>query len=149
MIQYARERFSDTIAEIRELLPRHYAEVKLRPDVVKLNLDEASYHHLEEQNSLVLVTGRYHGRLIGYHISFLKFDHHSSHSLIAATDGYYLLPEYRRGWNGIRLFRAAERILKELGVVKVYTGATLHMETAKMFRWSKYIEEEIIFSKLL
>ena len=125
---------------------------KHAPDRITLNLDDAGYRQIEDLGNLVLVTARAARaapRLVGYHLTFLRNDLHSVHTLIGYVDSYYLLPEYRRGWNGFRLIRESERVLRELGVQKVYVGATEHMQTENLFRFGKYQIEEKIFSKLL
>jgi len=151
-LRFTRERYADCIPEIHLLLPGHYAEVKHAPDRITLNLDDAGYRQIEDLGNLVLVTARAARaapRLVGYHLTFLRNDLHSVHTLIGYVDSYYLLPEYRRGWNGFRLIRESERVLRELGVQKVYVGATEHMQTENLFRFGKYQIEEKIFSKLL
>ena len=155
-LRYQRERYADCIAEIAVLLPQHYAEVKLHPDQITLNLDDASYRAIEDLGNLVLIAARDdetliagRSQLIGYATVFLRADLHSAHTLAGYVDSYYLLPAYRRGWNGLKLFRCIEQVLKDLDVKQVFVGATKHMKTESLFRFGKYIESEVLYSKLL
>ncbi len=146
---FAREKYADIIDEIHLLLPQHYAEVKLQPDQITLNLDDGYYRQMEDLGNLVLIAARADGKLVGYATVFLKADIHSAHTLVGFTDSYFLHPQYRRGWTGVKLIRFIEQTLKELGVKKIYIGATQHIGTASLFRFGKYHEEETIFSKIL
>jgi GNAT superfamily N-acetyltransferase len=148
-ITFAKEQYPNCNAEIYNLLAQHYTEVKLKPDQIKLNLDDAAYRQMHGLGNLVLITARHDSDLVGYATVFLKADLHSAHTLTGFADSYYLLPAFRRGWAGIKLIREIERVLKELDVKKFYIGASLHMNTAKLFKFAKYQEEETIFSKLL
>ncbi len=147
--KYGIERFIDCKNEIEGLLVEHYAEVRLHKTEIALNYNPEHYQNLDNLGTLHLMIARLDDKIIGYHCSFLQYDIHSKDNLLAVVDNYFLQSDYRKGFAGIRLIRAAELSLKQRGVMKIYCSATKHLNTRKVFEYLNYFEEEIIFSKLL
>lgn len=89
-------------------------------------------------------------RMVGYYIAFLMpHPHYASSGVMAITDVYYLLPEYRRGEWGIALFTEAERTLREKGVVKAYISCKVHQDHTKLFELLGWRKSDYSFIKLL
>jgi GNAT superfamily N-acetyltransferase len=76
---------------------------------------------------------------------------HYKSTLHGLVDLYYLLPAYRKGRAGIRLFQEAERALRAWGVVKLQTATKLHahLDMSRLLAWLGYTNVEKVYSKLL
>ena len=77
------------------------------------------YRDYEESGSLFVVTARDQDRLAGFAIMYVFCSMHDQ-SLAAQEDFFYLLPEYRRGWNAVHLLSAVERECARRGVTEVH-----------------------------
>lgn len=102
---FAWERFPAIAREIVPLLHRHYRETGSNVAAVPLDLDFAQYMQLDAAGVMHVLTARHGQKLVGYlfstvgmHLNFVTTKHSTVHM-------YYLLPDYRKGWNGVRLFR--------------------------------------------
>ncbi len=110
--------------EILPLTVQHWREMGLSGQ--ELSLDEEKYSRMDADGSLLVVTARSDGKLVGYFLNFLcRHPHYEV--LTAAMDVYFMLPEHRTGTNGSRLFQATENACREKGV-------GLMLATARMDR---------------
>ena len=70
-------------------------------------------------------------------------------TLTAAMDVYYLLPEYRKGANALRLFQATEQACLERGVE--YMVATARLERSpgarSLFKMLGWTEARVVYQK--
>ena len=85
--------------------------------VVWINLLEA-----ERDCRFQVVAARAGAKLVGYNSFWIDTTYRSGQIRIARNDVMYLLPEYRRGWNGVRLVREGERIAREAGAKRISYG---------------------------
>lgn len=60
-------------------------------------------------------TARDEGKLVGYSGVYVTPSMHTQET-ISVEDTWYLLPEYRKGWNAIKFYRFIESYSKPLGV---------------------------------
>ena len=103
----------------RELLPlwqRHWEEIAEDKDRVPLDLDFDAYFRLDLEGVLHILTVRVNGELVGYTFNLIgpHLHHHSTRT--AQTEMFWLAPEQRSGWTGVRLFRLTRRGLRDRGV---------------------------------
>ena len=70
-------------------------------------------------------------------------------TLEAYMDIYWIAPEVRGRYGGVRLFRAHEKELRRRGVARVHVGSKLHRDSARLFRALDYTPTEMWFSKML
>lgn len=123
MTTYMQERWRDVWSEMSPLWLLHWEEVAIHRDYIKLDPDVAEYQRIEDAGQLQLVAVREAGRLIAYHISFVKPHIHYKPHLHAFVDVYYVLPEFRvRPLIAKRMFDFAENLWQRRKVQKAYTG---------------------------
>src|SRR5690606_27079855 len=106
------------------------------------------YDALEAAGILFVVTLRDGPKLAGYYLGLVMPHFHYQNCLTCHTDIFYVLPEYRHG-AGRRLFRAVERELKRLGVVRWYVHSKLHKDSGRLFTALGFDAIEQVFSKRL
>ena len=118
------ELWKDIRDEIRPLYIEHWKEMGLTGS--ELLLDDPKYAQTDNEGTLLVVTARDRGKLVGYFINFLC-RHPHYYLFTAAMDVYYLDPHYRRGTNGLKLFSEMEKECKKRKV-------GLMLATARMDR---------------
>jgi GNAT superfamily N-acetyltransferase len=135
------------------LLPLHWAELGRDQDNPKFQLkpDWSTYHALESLGQVFMMVCRVDGRMVGYHLGFVRRQLHYADSLAMATDIYFILPEYRKCGIGVELFRESEKALKARGVDKIYIGckSVEHLDHSKLFGRLGYERIEYTFAKVL
>lgn len=136
-------------AEMDPLFAQHWEEIALQKDKIKLDVDYDRYRQLDEKNMLHIVTVRDSGKLVGYHCSLLDTHLHYKSHVMALTDVYFLLPQYRRGTAGIRLFQFVEQTLKERGITKMITATKLHQDKGRLLESLGWTEIERVYTKML
>lgn len=146
---YAVERWRDLRPEMLPLLDRHWREIALNHADVPLDIDHERYDALDEAGALHIVTVRRDGDLIGYHVAIVSTHLHYASTLHGITDVFYVAPEYRQGFIGIRLFQCVEKELKALGVKKLYTGTKVHLDLSKLFERLGYRRVEFLYAKII
>lgn len=102
---YAWERFPDIARELVPLLHVHYQETGSFPKDIQLDLNFEQYMQMDAARILHIITARHDGKLVGYLFSTLGFHLNFVTTVFSTVHMYYLAPEHRRGWNGVRLFR--------------------------------------------
>lgn len=145
------ENFRNVQPELPELLRRHWAEVALDHDEVPLDPDYLRYYALQDAGSLSTITARVGpgGPLVGYHIMIVSGHLHYRDTLHGVTDVYYLTPEQRKGFNGVRLFKAVDVEAKLLGVKKRVTATKDHMNMGRLLERLGYRLTEHTYTKIL
>jgi len=116
MITYQEESAKDCLEEIKPLIEMHWEEIALYKDKIKLDPDFDKYLLLDSMGMLHILTVRDDAKLIGYFISFIQPNMHYKESVFATNDILYVDPAYRKGSVGYKLFKKAEKSLKEIGV---------------------------------
>jgi GNAT superfamily N-acetyltransferase len=147
------ERWATYAVDAPPLWALHYTEVAIDQEVIPLDMDLERYAALDAADVLHIVTMRTvpEQALVGYQTSLVSGHLHYKSTLVAAVDLYYVLPAYRQGWAGVRLFREAERTLKARGVVKIARGTKLHagLDMTRLFQYLGYRTTEQLLTKLL
>lgn len=146
---YQTEPWATFKAEARELFVRHWKEVALNHADVPLDIDHARYDALAAAGGLHVLTARRGGLLIGYQVTIVSPHLHYRSTLHGITDVYWIAPECRHGVTAIRLFQAAERELKKLGVRKLFTATKLHLDQGSLFERLGYKPVERLYAKLI
>jgi hypothetical protein len=148
MLSYQAEKWGDVQAELEAIMPSHYAELAEDKESMPLDIEHETYRTLDENQQLLLVTARDNGILVGYCITFVRRHMHYS-SLCGFVDLYYLLPDYRMGLNGLRLFRVVLEKLKCLGVVKVYVSTKISLNRGKLFERLGFHATDIYYARVM
>lgn len=143
------ERWADFYPDAQHLFPLHWRELALNQDPIPLDCDVEGYAALDNLGKLQILSARVDGKLVGYIMYFLHSHlHYKSTGLMALTDMYFVLPEYRRG-TGLKLFREWERILKERGIVQAITSCKVHEDHTEFFEKLGWTHSDNTFVKVL
>lgn len=146
-LTFATEDWSDCVPELVGLWPAHWNEVATHKDKIPLDPNHVEYERCNALGQLHLTAARCNGDLAGYLTAIVRPHLHYAHSLSAFYDLYYLAPPYRRGMNGVRLFKEAERALKARGVERMFTGTKLSKDAGRIFERLGWTETERLFVK--
>jgi Acetyltransferase (GNAT) family len=149
IVTYAVEHLRDMKPEMEALFPQHWEEIARDRELIKLDPDWPAYFALEAAGGFHCVVARAEGRMVGYHVSFIRPHLHYRNSLTAITDIYFLLPEYRKGRAGIQLFKEVEKSWKSRGVQKAFTGCKVAADKQTLFERLGWNFTEKIFTKIL
>jgi hypothetical protein len=93
-------------------------------------------------------------RLVGYAFMLVQRHLHYCSTLWAVSDMFWLEPDYRFGWDGVRMFKQVERGMRELGVKVIVLNYKFHFQSDRgrldrLFHRLGYSPTEIIVSKVI
>lgn len=148
-IEYSTEKFRAAWPEIETLIEAHWSEIAIDRDKIPLDVDVDQYFAMDDANRLHVLTVRDNSRLIGYHIAIVSGMLHYKSTLHAITDVYFILPEYRKGTVGLRMFKEFEQRMRNVGVQKLFTGTKRHKDMGQLFEYLGYDETERLFTKYI
>jgi len=148
-VTYAVEPWSTFCIESEPLWARHWEEIAIDRDAIKLRIDYEQYAMMDHIGALHVVVARKAGQIIGYWLGIIRPHLHYADSLSAFTDVYFIAPEHRKGRTGIELFRFAEKTLKQRGVQKIFTGTKLHLDMSRLLERLGYRATETLFTKVI
>ena len=144
------EQWSDALAELLELFPLLWDDVAIDKDRFVADCDVDKYAALEKAGILHLVTARDGVLLAGFFLMFVTPNaHYRGSGLMAFTDLYFLLPNYRRGNTGLKMFAFMEETLRAKGVVKMYSSHKIHRDRSAMFKFLGWTASDVVYSKCL
>lgn len=150
MITYHFEPWEDFLADGEKLFPFHWEELALDKDVIKQDMDHERYLALDRNGALHTTTARFHGELVGYAVNFLMpHMHYKSSGLMALCDMYFVLPMFRKGGTGIKLFQKMEAGLKRKGVVRAHISCKVHQSHKQIFEHMGWKHSDETFTKVL
>jgi GNAT superfamily N-acetyltransferase len=150
MITFATEKWSDFWRDGIKLFPEHYHALSTDGKMFDMSINWERYAEFEASGILYVFTIRDNGLLTGYLIMMtLPHLHYVSSGLMAHTDMYWVTPEYRKGGNGAKLFMYAERELRKMGCVKMYTSCKVKEDHSQMFKMLGFNPTDYIFTKVL
>jgi hypothetical protein len=151
------EPFSRIAREIAPLFNEHWRELALNQDNIALDPDFDRYLACELAGILHVLCARDSraGRLVGYVFAMLGPHLHYVSTSWCIMDMYWLRPEYRTGWNGVRMFKAFERGAIERGAKIIMGTEKLHFagkhkhgrNAGSLFTFLGYDPIETVFSK--
>lgn len=122
------EPFSHLAREITPLFAAHWREIALNQDDIPLDPDFDRYLQCELAGLLHVLTARdaKTARLVGYVFAFIGPHLHYVSTRWCMGDMFYLQPEYRVGWNGVRLVKAFEAGAAARGAKIIHLVEKLH-----------------------
>ena len=94
-----------------ELVNRHYDEIARDKDRVPLAIDLEEYIKMEDDGRVKLFTAREDGVLVGYILFYFFCPERYRTTLYVEDSMYWLGPELRKGWNGLKFLSAAKQAL--------------------------------------
>ena len=149
MITAMVEKFGNDFSEIKALLQLHYKELALNQDRVPLDPRWDVYNEYEESGTLVYVTLREAGQLIGYVICIVAPGLHYKTCLTAIMDIMFVDPSKRdtlaRG--ALMLIDTLEAELRRRGVQRWFMGTKLHKDIGAIFKRRKFVAVEMTYTK--
>jgi hypothetical protein len=148
-LTFQEESWRKVAKEIWTPMLDHWHEVALNQDKIKLAMDYEAYARKEEEGKLATVTARDGSKLAGYATAFIDNHMHYRHTLHGWYDGYYILPEYRNGFNGLKLLGLLEVVCKERKVQKLVAGTKVEHDASTLFERMKWKQAEKLFTKYI
>lgn len=147
-LQFNVEPFDNLWPEINALWLQHKAEI-VSHWAPPLNPNISMYRKLDAAGALKCITARNPtGHLVGYYFMVRKRNLH--YQVVTASDDiYYLHPDWRHGWNGVKLFLEAERVMRELNVVINYVHEKITNPVKPILDRLGYSAIETIYQKAL
>lgn len=149
MIVFSVELVSLIKDEMWPLLERHYQELTLNKEVVKLEVDWTQYESLEKLGMLEAITAREDGLLVGYSVFFVHHHMHYKSLKVASNDVLFLSSEHRKGSIGIRLIKESEKHMRAIGVNKIAWHVKHSLDWSKILVRLGYANEELVLGKIL
>jgi GNAT superfamily N-acetyltransferase len=109
-VSFALESWDQFYADAKPLIEKHFEEAALVD--LELGLDEEFFQSMFSRGSLMIMTARDDGKLVGYLLLSLV-SHPISKSIMQLMEyAFYLTPEYRKGWTAAKMIRATEQIAR-------------------------------------
>ena len=99
------------------LIKQHWAEIALNQEDVPLDPDWDRYLSLDRNGQIVCYIARdQEGQMVGYVAWIITRPLHYVSTLYAITDIFWLHPDHREGWTGVKLFTGCMKGLRDAGV---------------------------------
>lgn len=149
MITYQQEFLETCRDEAEVLIHKHWEEIALNKDKIKLNPDWEMYSLLESKGALKIFTARNDKTLIGYFVVFVSKHIHYKDHIFASNDLLFLNEEFRKGLTGVKLIKFAEKCLKEDGVSVLTINTKVHKPFDIIMNKLGFTLVERLYSKYL
>lgn len=149
MIAYKKERFIDIIRELPELFTKHWIEIETDHELIPLAPNWDKYIGMEKAGVLHVMAVRDEEKLVGYAFLAVLPHLHYCTTVMGWSDILYLLPSYRRGFNGIKLLTETEKMAGELGAKRLYIIAKVNRTFGRVLKRLGYVCVEEVHSKLI
>lgn len=147
---FAVESYESAVEELRPLTERHWQEVALNQDKVKLSPVWERYEELARQGILRVIVARNSSKQpVGYIVALVMPHLHYRELLTAYVDIFFLLPEARNGMTGAMMFAFFESEMRRAGVRLMLSGTKLKLDLGKLFEWLDWTESDHLYQKLL
>jgi GNAT superfamily N-acetyltransferase len=149
VITYQQESLVTAKDDAIPLLERHWKEIALNQEKIKMKPDWDAYADLEDSGILRIFTAREDGMMIGYFVCFVKAHIHYKDNIFAYNDVLFLGADHRRGFVGPKLMKFAEKCLKADGVEVMVINTKRHKPFDVLLHWLGYTHIENLYSKVL
>lgn len=143
------ERWRDIAEEIKPLARQQWEEIALDQEEIPYNPDFEMYAMMDAAGALQISTVRADAALAGYYINVLRRHPHYQDKLFGFIDVFYLLPGYRQGTVGLRLFMFMEDAMRLAGAVELVSISKTHAPVDQLFRRLGWRETGTTYTKLL
>jgi GNAT superfamily N-acetyltransferase len=148
-LTYKRESLESVRYEVDDLFQRHWEDIALNKDKIKLNPDWSFYENLYSSGNLGIYTARSNGELVGYFVVVAAPHPHYKDHYFATNDIVFIHPDYRRGLAGYKLIKFAEEDLKKNGVSVLVINTKAHAPFDTLLQRMKFTLTERVYSKYL
>lgn len=144
----AMESLHDWVLEAKPLFEAHWAEIANYQDTVQLNINYETYLGKDADGSMLGVTVRTAGSLVGYALFELVSLGHYKHVKCAHNDIIFVAAEHRGGV-GTRLINECERICRDIGMDKLIWHVKPKLDWSAVLLRKGYLKEDIMLGKML
>lgn len=148
-IKYQREDFYKVREEVDELFYKHWEEIAVNKDKIKLNPDWSFYENIYLSGSLGIYTARSGEKLIGYFIVIARPHPHYKDHLFAVNDIIFIDQEYRKGLVGYKLIKFVENDLKKMGVSVLAINTKVHKPFDSVLERLGFSNTERLYTKYI
>ena len=149
MPNFQQEFLTSVVEDAKELLERHWEEIAVNKDKIKLNPHWEAYVDLEDKGQLRIFTARENGKLIGYFVVIIGVNLHYKDHVFAVNDILYLHSSWRKGLTGVKLIKFAEKCLKLEGVSVMSINTKTHRPFDSLMSYLKYDLVERVYQKYI
>lgn len=149
MITYQVDNWDNVKNSILGMVNNHWKEIEDYQDELPIDLDLDMYHMLNQAGYLKVIIVKDKDKIIGYHILIINKCLHYKNKLMAATDMFYLNPDYRKGFNGIKLFKFTEKVMVKENVKLLLYSSKYNYNKGIIFKRLGFQPAEISYSKLI
>lgn len=144
---FTRERWVDVEQDIQNIQSLHWEEIAVNKSHIPLDPDWELYRTLDAKGFLCPIIVRVDGRVVGYYISVVKSHPHYRSTLFGFLDSFFILPEYRKGTLGLKLFVEMEKVMREFGVQCLHSGMKIHHDVGPVFERLGWTPIEVMWTK--
>ena len=148
-MKYQIEKVKDCRKEVQPLIEKHWAEIALNQDAIKLNPDWDMYNKLEGLGMLYAYTAREGDKLVGYFTVVATKGLHYADHVFASCDIIYILPEYRKGRAGLGLIKHVEEDLKSKNISSLTINTKCHSPFDSLLEHLEFQLTERLYSKYI
>jgi hypothetical protein len=149
VLTYQVEPWSMALPEMMGLWPAHWVEVAADKDKIALDPDLDRYAEMERKGVLHVITARKGGELVGYNVWIVGTLLHHRTILTGMSDMYWLRPDCRKGFEGIRFIKEGERYVKSLGVKKLFGTFQPCLDLGRIFERLGWHQAERVYCKYI
>lgn len=123
-IVFAKEPLLQAASEACALFVAHWEETEAAYRPRQLRPDWPQIERMVEAGWVRFFTARVDGALVG-HLCFVVFPSRFTSTITASEDFFFLLKDFRRGMNAIKLLRFAVQALRDEGVGEICMSSKL------------------------
>ena len=135
--------------EAEELMKLDWNEIDHPAKGTEFLIDWVTYQKLEDMGGLKVFTARSGKALVGYFSVAISPSLNSKSVVNVVSDAFYLHPEYRKGFAGVKLFKFVEKCLKEDGLNNLVVTSTEAYPIDNFLTRLGYSKAETLYQKEL
>lgn len=146
MIIFAVEPLEQAWDDMVKLAAQHWKETQAYRHNQPFDPKFERYNAYEKIGCFLQFTVRDNGRMVGYGGAYIVPSMHTQR-LIASEDTWYLLPEYRKGWNALKFFKFMESECVKRGAIEVSLTVPEGIGTGVLCERIGYAKIAALYSK--
>ena len=147
MIKIQRENVINVLKEADDLFAEHYEEIEGDRSTAPLALNKERLVNMQNNKSIVVMTVRKNGNIIGYSLYSLYYPLEYCKSIFANNEDIFIKKSERKGHLGLNLIRLSEEELKNLGVKKINYSVTPVVDFSPILKRAGYEVNCVKYSK--
>lgn len=149
MITYQHEILTEEIFSELDAIHRKYYKDLVPEHDLPYDPCYKQYLAAQDSGSLVLVTCRDDGKMVGCTLFFVVPYLYSRRHRLAMEEWFYVDEAYRKGFVGIKLLKTAEKVLKSYGVSIINVLCKVHQDKTPLYERLGYKYTEKHFFKMV